>query len=345
MDRKTLRVGLTAILCAAVFRLFSPDMGAEFQEFLARPQVTAFLIYMETGRSVRFSASEEAPSPARPVLRLDYPAESPAPRQRPPEFWDASGIEMYYGCSRRPDLTELLLKPLSWDLADGAPRVLILHTHTTESYTKGSLDYAQTAPYRTLDRQHNMLCIGDRVAQILEGRGIGTVHDRTFHDYPSYNGSYAASRRTLERYLKEIPTLCLVLDIHRDAMDTPRGQLRTLTEIRGLPAAQLMLVMGTDAGGLEHPRWEENLSLALKLHAQLERQCPGIMRPLCLRSQRFNQDLCPGTLLVEVGAAGNSLEEALPAARELALGIAALAKGANVTEGAEALPTGNLPGI
>ena len=85
--------------------------------------------------------------------------------------------------------------------------------------------------------------------------------------------------------------------------------------------------MGTDAAGLNHPDWEQKLSLALKLHAQLERQCPGITRPLVLRSQRFNQDMSPGALLVEVGAAGDSHDEALAAAEQLAKAIVALAKG------------------
>jgi stage II sporulation protein P len=83
-----------------------------------------------------------------------------------------------------------------------------------------------------------------------------------------------------------------------------------------------MLVMGTN-----HENYEENLSLALKLHAQLEEQWPGITRPLQLRASRLNQDLHPGALLVEVGAAGNSHAEALTAARELAKAIIALRSG------------------
>ena len=88
-----------------------------------------------------------------------------------------------------------------------------------------------------------------------------------------------------------------------------------------------MLVMGTDAAGLTHPNWEDNLSLALKLHATLEQQAPGIMRPLILRAQRFNQDMSPGTVLVEVGAAGDSHAQALAATEQLAKAIITLAKG------------------
>ena len=249
---------------------------------------------------------------------------------------------MYYACSARPDVEALMARPLHWDLTSGEPAVLILHSHTTESYTKGDLPYKETAAYRTLDEQYNMLAIGDEVAEILNARGIVTLHDRTVHDYPSYNGAYVHSRREVLAILKEHPGIRMVLDLHRDACGSGTGgQMRTLTAIDGREAAQLMLVLGTNTGGRRHRYWEENLSLALKLHAQLERQSPGIMRPLCLRSQRFNQDLSPGALLVEVGAAGNTLAEALPAARQLALAVAALAVGANLTENATAV--GNIP--
>ena len=98
--------------------------------------------------------------------------------------------------------------------------------------------------------------------------------------------------------------------------------MRTSATVDGEPSAQLMLVMGTN-----YDSYPENLSLALKLHAQLELQCPGITRPLQLRAARFNQDLCPGSLLVEVGAAGNTHPEARRAAEQLAEAIVALADG------------------
>ena len=116
-----------------------------------------------------------------------------------------------------------------------------------------------------------------------------------------------------------------MLDLHRDAADTPSGQLRTLAATDAGASAQLMLVMGSSASGLKHPNWEQNLSLALKLQAVLERETPGITRSTVLRAQRFNQDLSPGCLLVEVGAAGNTHDEALRAAGKLAEGILALA--------------------
>lgn len=239
-----------------------------------------------------------------------------------PAFSDSSLVDMYYACSRSPDIDALLRQPLAWDLTEGTPTVLILHTHSTESYTKNGESYEETSDYRTLDENYNMLSIGRRVQALLAENGIAAIQDTSFHDYPSYNGSYTDARKAIKSYLEEYPTIRLVLDLHRDASEGANGQLRTTASVNGQTAAQLMLVLGTN-----YDTYEENLSLALKLHAQLETQSPGITRPLQLRSQRFNQDLCPGGLLVEVGAAGNTHAEALLAAEELAKAIVALAKG------------------
>ena len=167
-----------------------------------------------------------------------------------------------------------------------------------------------------------MLSIGARVAQKLTEAGIPTVQDRSFHDYPSYNGSYVDARESIQAFLDQYPTVKLVLDLHRDASDGTGGQLRTLAAVQGRDCAQLMVVLGTN-----HKHFRENLALALKLHALLEAAAPGIMRPLQLRPQRFNQDLSPGGLLIEVGAAGNTHDEALLAADQLADAIIALADG------------------
>ena len=226
-----------------------------------------------------------------------------------PELTNPAGLEA--------DLPALLAEPLGWDLREGA--VLILSTHATESYTKDGEGYEESADFRTLDEGFNMLSIGDRIEQLLAAAGITVIRDRELHDYPSYNGSYAHARADLEALLEAHPEVSLVLDLHRDAADGPDGrQYRPLAGDR----AKLMVVLGSGFG-----HWQENLSLALKLCAQLERQHPGITRPIQLRRATFNQDLSPGALLIEVGAAGNTRAEALKAVEELASAIIALSRG------------------
>ena len=324
LRQRTKRFGWCMILCACVLRLsFAGITGGLWRQL--SDLKTAFPIYSETGRNVRFLSSS-----GEPYLHV---RESPQPWIPEPEkvrfsAEDMQLLEMDYDCGHRPDLEGLLRQPLNWDLRQREPAVLILHTHTTESYTKKQEKYEETSQYRTLDESYNMLSVGDEVAHFLEQAGIAVIHDRQIHDYPSYNGSYVHARSALEELLDKHPSVQLVLDLHRDALEKDGRQVRTVAGGGEVPVAQLMFVVGTDATRKNHKNWEENLSLALKLQILLEKATPGIMRPVNLREQRFNQDLHRHALLVEVGTAGNSHTEALAAARKLAEAIAALAPGA-----------------
>ena len=207
--------------------------------------------------------------------------------------------------------------------------MLIIHTHATESYAmENEAEYEETEEFRTLDEAYNMISIGNRVAEILEERGLEVIHDTNFYDYPSYDDSYDLARDAVAEYLKEHPTIQLVLDLHRDAaLDYDGSQWAPVTEISGETAAKLMLVIGTGCAEDNQPNWQENMALAVKLHAVLETMYPGSCREIGLRSSRFNQDLSVGSVLVEVGTAGNTHEEAMNAAEALAEGIMAISEG------------------
>ena len=318
--RRARRVGCTAVLCALLLRLFAAGVPERLYFRFVRPNIDALLTKLETGRNVRFSSSMDTFSPdfmESPPPFIPQPTEAPLPA-----FSGEENVDLYYAVRKQPDIEALLEKPLSWDLFGSEPAVLILHTHTTESYTKQGEDYAETSSWRTLEEGYNMVSIGSLVAEILEENGIAVVQETTLHDYPSYNGSYIRSRQSVREVLKEHRGIQLVLDLHRDAAGEGKDQMRTQANVNGEPSAQLMVVIGTN-----HEAYEENLSLGLKLHVLLEQQFPGIMRPLQLRPQRFNQDLSSGALLIEVGAAGNSHKEARIAAKALAEAVVALAKG------------------
>lgn len=331
---KTLRFGAAVIACAVVARLGAAGAFQGVLDLFRKPETQSFLIYLETGRKVRFSPSLEENTDSVEVP-TEIPASTTVPVTVPPEpeplpvfsSGDLDLAQILYACSLRPDLEDLMTRPLNWDLTGSEPRVLILHTHATESYTKQGENYQESSAFRTLDTDYNMVSIGTRVAELLQQAGITVIHDRELHDYPSYNGSYNHARKAIQTVLEEYPSVCLVLDLHRDASGDLNNQFRPVVQVDGADTAQIMLVMGTNAAGLKHPDWEENLSLGLKLQAQLERLSPGITRPMSLRSQRFNQDLTKGSLLIEMGAAGNTHKEALRAAEQLAKAIIALARG------------------
>ena len=314
------RVGYTAVCIAVILRLRAAGLPENLWLRYVKPNIEQLLKKQETGQYVRFSSSTE---PFSPDFMESPPPLLPEATEPPlPAFSGSEAVDLYYAVRKQPDIAALLAKPLDWNLFGEEPAVLILHTHTTESYTRQGEDYRETSPWRTLEEDYNMRSIGKLVAEQLENQGIPVILDESVHDYPSYSGSYTRARKSIRENLKENPSIRLVLDLHRDAAGEGGKQMRTLATVAGEPSAQLMIVIGTN-----HEQYEENLSLGLKLHVQLEQQAPGIMRPLQLRSQRFNQDLSAGALLIEVGAAGNSHKEAQIAATQLAEAIAALAKG------------------
>jgi len=191
------------------------------------------------------------------------------------------------------------------------PQILIVHTHATESYIE--------CDNRSLDSAKNMVAVGTALKESLESYGFSVVHDPTYHDYPNYNGSYANSLKTIESCLEKYPGIDIVLDLHRDGIETEDGKkLAVKTEINDMNYAQLMFVAGTDASGLYHPSWQENLKFAAGLQKTLCGFSESLMRPINLRYERFNQHLTKNSLIIEVGSNGNSLDEAIRSVKLLA---------------------------
>ena len=211
-----------------------------------------------------------------------------------------------------------LSEPFDARLADGEPQILILHTHGSEAYTmpKGQ-EYVSTGTCRTADASVNMIRVGDEIAAALSSYGISVVHDRTLHDGESYNDAYENSLASIQSYLAKYPSIVYVLDLHRDAVQDANGTQYKLVTAEDPAAAQVSLIMG-----VAHDGWQDNLRLAIAVQEKLESQSPTLMRPITLLNYRYNQFAAPGSLLVEVGAAGNSLDEALRAARLFAKGFA-----------------------
>ncbi len=329
-ESKAIRFGAAVIACAILLRL-AGTVPEKLLRFLSSREAISTLVFLETGRVLQPPPTD---TPEH-TEALTSPVEATVPSYRPPSAEalpvfspeDAALVEVNNVCGYDADVAECLSQSLNWDLTSPSPTVLIVHSHATESY-ENTENYEETAEYRTEDVEYNVVSVGDRLVQVLEAGGVHALHDRQLHDAPSYSASYANARESIQAYLEKYPTIRLVLDIHRDSVENGSGeQMAVSTQIQGKPAARLMMVVGTDASGLSHPGWPENMSLAVKLHAQLEKLSPGICRPISFRSQRFNQDLSPGALIVEVGAAGNTRQEALLAVELLGKAIIDLSRG------------------
>ena len=198
------------------------------------------------------------------------------------------------------------------------PQVLILHTHGSEAYTlPPDESYVASGNHRTTDTNYNVVRVGDEMAEVFGEAGISVLHDRTLYDYPNYSGAYDRSLAAINSYLEKYPSIRFILDVHRDAIEDSEGnEYKVVSPIEGVgTAAQITLVVGSDGSGLPHPNWKENLKLAVAIQENIIGDYPSLMRPLVLRNSRYNQHVTTGSLLVEMGAAGNSLDEALLAAR------------------------------
>lgn len=188
--------------------------------------------------------------------------------------------------------------------------IFIYHTHTCESYTPSeAYNYKMTGNYRTTDSEYNIVNVGRCLNEELTKRGFSVIHDETYHDYPSYSGAYSRALETAETG-EEKTNAQIVIDLHRDALGSGDTYGPTV-KINEESVAQLMIVIGTDGGGLEHPKWQENLKFAVKLQEKANEMYPGLFRPITIRNSRYNQHVSTGAMIIEVGATANTMEECL----------------------------------
>lgn len=202
------------------------------------------------------------------------------------------------------------------NLGEG-PQILIVHSHGSEAYSQSDGDtYEESDPYRTTDCTHNVVKVGEEMATVFRAHGFQVIHDTTLFDYPSYNEAYDRSKAAVEQWLEKYPTIQVVLDVHRDALEGSEGEIYKMVSTEaGKKVAQVMLVIGSSGGGADFPRWKDNLAFAVLLQRNLVRGYTSLARPIVLRNSRYNQQLLPGSILVEVGGHGNTLTEAIDGAR------------------------------
>lgn len=172
------------------------------------------------------------------------------------------------------------------------PRVLIYHTHTSESYV----------PVSGNTHLHNgrgdIVRAGETLAALLNQKyGIKTLHCDTIHDFYPFRDAYKRSEETVKALLQEHPGLEVLLDLHRDA--TPG--LNHKVAIKGKTAAKIILVVGSDRLGLPHPDWEKNFHFANSLLAVMDQLYPNLAHGVILAEARYNQHLHPQSVIVEFG--------------------------------------------
>mgnify|MGYP000286687790 CR=1 FL=1 len=218
---------------------------------------------------------------------------------------------------------EELLKPFAAELTGEAPQILILHSHGSEGYTPAVDDgIVWSGDHRTTDSRYNVVRMGDAMAEVFAQAGISVLHDRVLYDDPAYDGAYERAADAIRGYLEKYPTLSFVLDVHRDAIEDRAGHQYKVITREDPHCAQISFVMGSN-----NDHWLENVKLAVAVQQKLTDMSPTLMRPLTLRNSDYNEYFTTGSLLVEIGAAGNSLDEALKAVRVFGEGFAEVVTG------------------
>lgn len=214
-------------------------------------------------------------------------------------------------------IAQMLLNPIDLQIESDTsePEILIIHTHGTESYANDeNYDYEATSDRRSTDREVSIDIVAKTLYENLNENGINTIFCDEYHDYPVYNGSYDRSLQTIEAYLEQYQSIKMVIDVHRDAIIGSNDEhIYTTTEVDGVECSQLMMVIGTNGSGLDHPDWQDNLNVSVNLQAFIEYNHEGIMRDINLRESRFNQHATTGSMILEVGTSGNTLTQALNA--------------------------------
>ena len=238
------------------------------------------------------------------------------------QYFNRNGVYLYDRTNKGLDPSVFDAGAVHFGLGEG-PQILILHSHGSEAYSQNDGDlYQESDAYRTTDCTHNVVRVGEAMAEVFRGQGFQVIHDTNLYDYPAYNGSYDRSKAAVRDWLAKYPTIRIILDVHRDALVGSDGSIyKLVTQENGKKTAQVMLVVGTDGGGAQHPYWIDNLALAVRFQEELISDYVSLARPIVLRNSSYNQQLSPGYLLVEVGGHGNTLTEAVDGARLFAQSV------------------------
>ncbi len=207
------------------------------------------------------------------------------------------------------------------EIDSGEPQVLIIHTHTTESYEPyARTRYDDSFNSRTTDLNKSVVAVGDEISEALEAAGIAVIHDTNLYDYPQYTGAYDRSAVAIEAYLDEYPSIKIVIDVHRDAIESDGVRYAPICEVDGETAAQVMIIVGN----LNVPNYRYNLRFAAKLQSKLETDYPGLTRPILFTERNYNQELTHASILIEVGSSANSIDEAVYAGKLVGMGLSEL---------------------
>lgn len=229
-------------------------------------------------------------------------------------------VSNFYAVDKTTELSEkymkldkLLYQDLTIDKSEEGPQILIYHTHSQEAF-------ADSIPG---DASTTIVGAGERLAELLEqDYGFSVLHHKGEYDVENRDYAYSNALSDIEKILKENPSIQVVIDLHRDEM---REGKKLVMDLQGRPTARFMFFNGLshirkkgDIGYLENPYIQENLAFSFQAQVAANEYYPGIARKIYLKAYRYNLHLKPKSLLIELGAQTNTVEEIMNACEPLA---------------------------
>ena len=218
------------------------------------------------------------------------------------------------------NIDKLLNQDLTISKGGDEPQILIYHTHAQEGYA----DSVEG------DLSTTVVGAGDRLASLLEERGFGVLHDRGIYD-TDRDYAYSVAAPALQQILTEHPSIEVVIDLHRDGVGE---DTHLVTEYQGKKTAQFMFFNGlsrTRKAGeipyLVNENRDANLAFSFQMQLKCQQYYPGLARRIYLKGYRYNMQYRARSLLVELGAQTNTLEEVHNAVPLLADVIASVLEG------------------
>lgn len=278
-----------------------------------------------TGTNLNGGLATGNPIDLQPISSISYEPEDEEENQNS-DMISSEKVAVQNFTKHKIDIAHLLNEPLQFKFDKKGPKVLIYHTHTTESYVLQDQDLLKKniASYNS-NPKYNVVRVGEELSQYLKKYGIDTLHNATVHDKVR-NAAYGVAINTLLSYKKSYPSIKVFIDLHRDGLEPSKPKLRITKKINGKTAAQVMFVVGTD-DMLPNPYWEENLKFVLKVQQKLNEKYPGLARPVMLVGKRYNQQVSNPSVLIEIGGDGNLLSECVESARYVADALNDVMKG------------------
>lgn len=211
------------------------------------------------------------------------------------------------------NIDKLLSKDMKLETTADQPQILIYHTHSQEGFVDSVPGDASTT----------IMGAGEKLASILRDRyGFNVIHHEGEYDVESRDNAYTNAAPGIEKVLAENPSIEVVIDLHRDEVKEGR---KLAVDLNGKPTATFMFFNGLsrtrqtgDIAYLKNPYIDDNLAFSFQMQVASNEYYPGITRKIYLKGYRYNMHYKPKSLLIELGAQTNTVDEIMNACEPLA---------------------------